>query len=70
MIVVDRNEDRSVLVDKDGDPLCYHVEFLGRKRTRAWIPEHFVEMYGEHVHVTSFTDHHPKVITRNSKTKN
>lgn len=49
LVVVDVDYDTSVSVDCDGDPLSYHIEFLGPKRSRAWIPEHMVEIYGEHV---------------------
>jgi len=49
MVIVDGNYEVAVTVDCDGDPLSYHIEFLGPKRSRAWIPEHLVEIYGEHV---------------------
>ncbi|KAK3588102.1 hypothetical protein CHS0354_012160 [Potamilus streckersoni] len=33
-------------VDLDGDPLSYHVEYLGEQHTHGWIRSAHVELYG------------------------
>ena len=35
-----------VCTDYDGNPLSYHVEFLGEKHTHSWVGNRSVELYG------------------------
>ncbi|CAH1789974.1 unnamed protein product [Owenia fusiformis] len=36
-----------VFSDTDGEPLSYHVEYLGKKHTHGWVQNQHVELYGE-----------------------
>lgn len=38
------------MMDIDGDPYSYHVEFLGNPHSHSWVPAKHVEMYG-HKHL-------------------
>lgn len=35
-----------MLIDIDGDPYSYHVEFLGKTHSHSWIAAKFIEVYG------------------------
>ena len=35
-----------MLIDIDGDPHSYHVEFLGKQHTHSWVAAKSVEIYG------------------------
>ncbi|XP_045169303.2 uncharacterized protein LOC123532031 [Mercenaria mercenaria] len=35
-----------MLIDIDGDPHSYHVEFLGKQHSHSWVAAKFVEVYG------------------------
>ena len=36
-----------VWCDVDGDPLSYHVEYLGDTHSHGWVDNRFILLYGE-----------------------
>ena len=47
MVSPDPVGGRHVCTDYDGDPLSYHVEFLGAKHSHSWVSTQSVDLYGE-----------------------
>lgn len=35
-----------IMVDMDGDPYSYHVEFLGNPHSHTWVAAKHVDLYG------------------------
>ena len=35
-----------VSLDVDGDPVAYHIEYLGNPHTHCWVYAHLTETYG------------------------
>ncbi|KAK3103119.1 hypothetical protein FSP39_016623 [Pinctada imbricata] len=71
IISKDPSCDLYYMVDNEGHPSRYHVEYLGKQHSHAWIPSKLIDLYGHRAEKDNYTQkqYNKKDSKGNSKKK-